>query len=544
MIQKRNRILRHLILGLTVLGLISYLTGCGGGLPKEIKKRAKAIPDTIKNTESQIKTHQDKYNNLVSSSDFKPVERFANKEDWNGNFASAQEQIQRANKVYDQDLRPLLKQNKHDQFTQVVKHIVRIKQILADADKLAQYPTLRYTKIQDIIKNVDQFESQAKKNAKQIEDISNNLKTGVLAKALQDFPDLSEKINTRFAPLSDLERKSINDLSIVNNEFSNHVSNKNADYASFLDHPEALVANLNKMTLLEKSFTKDANQLYTSYTKILHDMKEDLFVTIKRESWDNYSDYYNPKFVTFERQVSPETYEVLTADETETIGQITAGWGNPTFKTQLPEIWKTLNINPSEQWPGSGHDSASFWVEGSKEVYYHKYMLEQDGETKETGWEKVDASFYDANLEFLGMAILAKPYGVFESDQLKQAAPPGMAYVGNSQYGEWKNDNDGNQFWSWYGKYAFFSSMFFFPPSYYYYSSWNRWNTGYRSTKPYYGKTKNGFQKYGTYGTSIKKSPRYQSSSFAKSGGLKTRASSVRGAASNLRGGGPKSKGK
>ncbi len=152
--------------------------------------------------------------------------------------------------------------------------------------------------------------------------------------------------------------------------------------------------------------------------------------------------------------------------------------------------------------------------------------------------------FVPANLEFLGMAILAKPYGVFESDQLKEAAPPGMAYVGNSQYGEWKKDNSGNQFWSWYGKYALFSSLFFFPPSYYGYNSWNRWNTGYRHNKPYFGTTKTGSQKFGTSGSYIKKSPRFQSSTFAKSGGLKTRATSVRGAASNLRGGGPKSKGK
>ncbi len=457
----------RLILGLAVLGLISFLTGCGGGLPKEIKNQVKAVPDTIKKAESKIKNHKDNYNRLSSSSDFKPVEKFAKKETWIDKFDAAQGQIQRANKVYYQELKPLLKKNKPELSVQITQQIKRIKQILTDAEKLAQYPALRYAKIKSIIENADQFESQSKKNAKQIDTISNTVKAGVLAKALQDFPDLSKKINTRFAPLSDIERKSTNDLTIVKREFSNHLSNSNPDYASFLDHSEALDTNLNEITLLEKSFTKDAKQLYTSYTKILHDMKEDLFVTIKRESWDERSDYYNPKFATFQRQVSPETYEVLTSDKVETIGQITASWGSPKFKTGIPEIWKTLNINPSEQWPGRGHNSASFWVEDSNEAYYHKYMLEQDGETKETGWEKVDASFYDANLEFLGMAILAKPYGVFESDQLKEAAPPGMAYVGNSQYGEWKKDNSGNQFWSWYGKYALFSSLFFFPPSYY-----------------------------------------------------------------------------
>ncbi|MBT6339649.1 MAG: hypothetical protein HOJ48_10185, partial [Desulfobacula sp.] len=75
-------------------------------------------------------------------------------------------------------------------------------------------------------------------------------------------------------------------------------------------------------------------------------------------------------------------------------------------------------------------------------------------------------------------------------------------------------------------------------------NSWNNWNNGYRGSRPYFGKTQKGSQKYGTSGTVLKQSPKFQSSNFAKSGGLKSQASSVRGAGANLRGGGPKSKGK
>jgi hypothetical protein len=156
----------------------------------------------------------------------------------------------------------------------------------------------------------------------------------------------------------------------------------------------------------------------------------------------------------------------------------------------------------------------------------------------------VDASFYDTNLEFLGMAILAKPYGVFEKDRIVQATPPGMACVGNAEYGEWKNNNQGNRFWSWYGKYAMFSMLFNSRPSYFGYNSWNGWNNNYRGNRPYFGKTQNGSQKFGTFGSSVKQSPKFQSTNFAKSGGFKSQTASVRGAGANLRGGGPKSKGK
>ncbi len=36
---------------------------------------------------------------------------------------------------------------------------------------------------------------------------------------------------------------------------------------------------------------------------------------------------------------------------------------------------------------------------------------------------------------------------------------PGSYLVGNPNYGSWQTNSSGNQFWEWYGKYAFFSSL-------------------------------------------------------------------------------------
>jgi hypothetical protein len=169
---------------------------------------------------------------------------------------------------------------------------------------------------------------------------------------------------------------------------------------------------------------------------------------------------------------------------------------------------------------------------------------EENGKTTETDWIQVDESVYNADLDFLGMAILAKPYGVFEKDRIVQPSPPGMAYVGNPKYGEWKKDDTGNRFWSWYGKYAFFSSLFFSRPHPYYYNSWNNWRHNYRNSRPYYGKDRNGARRFGTFGTFVRRSPRFQNSAFAKSGGFRTQPPSVRGAGPGLRGGGPGTRGK
>jgi len=533
-----------IIAGVTIAGLVFILIGCGAGLPKEIKNQARALPDAIKTGKSQVDNHKDKYLSLIKSSEFKAVEEYALKENWVKKFQLAHDDLNRAKTLYDKELKPLVSKNKPE-LAQAVKHqIDRIKKILQDSEELARTPVLRFLKIRETIDNAASLYSRSKKDAEQIQDIADKIKTGPMSKAIADFPDLREKINTRVAPLSDIERQSRDHFSVVAAEFARHTAGSKVDYAVFTDSLQGISSGLVKAKTLEKKLTAEMAQLYSSYTKILKDMKEEYFVTIKRESWNENSDYSDPAFATFQREVSPELYEALTADNLDTIASITAGFLGSSFSSNIGSQWKELSINPTEQWPGRGHNAASFWVEDSKEAYFHKYMLEENGETRETDWKQVDASFYDANLEFLGMAILAKPYGMFEQDRLTQAAPPGMAYVGNSKYGEWKKDDTGNQFWSWYGKYALFSMLFNMRPSYYSYNSWNGWNNNYRNRQPYFGKTQNGSQQYGTSGTIIKQSPKFQTTNFAKSGGFKSQDSSVRGAGPGLRGGGPKSKGK
>ena len=544
MVYKKKQILIYFISLLFTAGLIVTLTGCGAGLPKELKSQAKSIPDSIKDVQSRIDKHRDKYSSLTKSNEFKKVQKFALKESWAGKFNLAHDELNRSIKLYDKELLPLIKKNKPESVSAVRLQIARINKSILNATKLSQFAFSRFSSITDTINNAEALQSRAKKDADQIFSIADKITTGPFAKANDDFPDLKDKINTRFAPLSNFARQSKHNLSVVAAAYKDHTSGSDADYAAFTDSAKALSSDLEKTKIFKIKFTKEIEQLYLSYTKILKDMKEEYVVVIQRESWNENSDYYNPKFVTFQRQVNSEVYETLTADNLDTIAAITAGFTGSKFKNHIGSLWKKLSINPAEQWPSRSHNAASFYVNDSKEVYFHKYMLEENGETKETDWEKVDESFYEANFDFLGMAILAKPYGVFEKDRLTQAAPPGMAYVGNSKYGEWKKDNSGSSFWSWYGKYALFSTLFFPRPYYYPYNSWNSWNSGYRHNRPYFGKTGQGFQKFGTQGSFIKKSSKFQSSTFAKSGGFKSQSASVRGAGANLRGGGPKNKGK
>ena len=80
--------------------------------------------------------------------------------------------------------------------------------------------------------------------------------------------------------------------------------------------------------------------------------------------------------------------------------------------------------------------------------------------------------------------------------------------------------------------------------NYYGYNDWNTWNNDYRGRESYYGRDARGRQKYGTEGSTVRTSPRYNKTNFAKTGGFKRANASVRGAGPGSRGGGPGGKGK
>jgi hypothetical protein len=535
-----QRLLGLMFLGLIVLGL----TGCGAGIPDNIKKNAKAIPKAIETAQKDVKIDQERFVSLKNSAQFKPIAPYAQKENWDQIFEKAKQDLTRAKDLYKKDLLPLVKKNKPELTTRVLVQTKRINQAIQEARRLAKGPANRFSRIKEAMDNTNNIREKAEADGKEISILVAGLATGAVAKARDQFPDAVGKIDARFAPFLKIQQDTKERLQTIEQEYFAHKSKGNADYAAFIDNFDALTQDFKTLEQTRPILERDLGQLYESYTKVLQDMRQEYFVTIKRESWNENSDYYDPKFATFQRQVTPAIYESLVESDIETIAAITPGFSGVRFANKIGDTWEKLAINPTEQWSGRNHNAASFYLEDAKEVYYHKYLKEENGETSETDWIKVDPTFYAENLEFLGMAILSKPFGVFEKDRLTQAAPPGMANVGNSKYGEWKKDEKGSSFWSWYGKYAFFSSMFFFPPSYYHYGAWNGWNNNYRNRQPYFGKTKTGAQQFGTRGSFVKQSPRYQSSNFAKTGGFKSQPASVRGAGSKLRGGGPKAKGK
>ena len=536
---KTERIYTGLIFFL--LSLV-FLTGCGQGLSDATKTQAKAVKQDLKSTQDFIEAQKKKYGSLSASPDFSAMTGYAAREKWDTAFDNATATLTRAQEVYDKGLKITIKQGKPEGEVQAQIQIKQVNSVIREAKAQAKEPFMRAGRIKAAMTGARAMETSALASADTILSKVQRLEQGPVAKAKEKFPASEAKITARFAPFSKMAEDTTANTDIVKFQYKAHTAG-NADYAAFVTAADAVEQAKATLSKDGPIFEKALDQLYQSYTKILEDMKVEHFVTIYRESWDERSDAYNPRIFPYTVQVSPAVFQALTQSRTESIADLSTGFSGMNIRISpgLESAFKALTLDPVAGWPDSRHNAATFYLENTRLKYFHKYLREENGETSETGWEAVNPSFYEQNLENLGMAILSKPYGEFEPDS--QAAPPGMAYVGNSKYGKWEKDSSGNSFWSWYGRYAFFSNLFFFPSHHYSYGSWNRWNTGYRDKKPYYGQTQTG-NTFGTRGSRMKQSPRYQNSTFSKTGGLKTASASIRGGASGLRGGGPKSKGK
>ena len=133
-------------------------------------------------------------------------------------------------------------------------------------------------------------------------------------------------------------------------------------------------------------------------------------------------------------------------------------------------------------------------VEGSfRKSYQHKYKIIKEKDSvpyeKITDWLQVSEDYFWKNEANMGMEVASKDRTGKIS---KQAAPPGYNnYVGNSQYGHWRQSN-GSSFWEFYGRYAFMSSMFNLMSGPIYRRDYSNYNNNYRNSRPYYGTTSSG----------------------------------------------------
>lgn len=536
--------------------VLIFLSACG--MSKEVLEHAKGIPDKIQAAKSLVNDKQAKFEANAKTEGFVFFAPYAKREKWTNFFGDALTQLNHQEQLYNKEMKPLLDKNKSDSEHRVRMLTSKYLRGIRKASQLAFKPEERMSFLQKAKEKAPEWIATADENQTVMDDMISKLNKGV-AKGKKDYPEKTEGIQSRYAPVVLIATSSAIALADAHKQLDLVKAGKLADYAIIGDNTKLVGTNLKKLIEADKKFRSTLKELYQSYVKILTDQKTKYFVQIGRTSWNNASDgnteknYIYPKL----REVDEATYNYFGGLGEKVLYAYPTGkglFGGTYGGSGIGNQWNKLSISVKEAWPSRSHDAAEFWVSDVVEKYYHKYIILKGDQKEETDWVEVSEADFDEHYDDLGQEIVSKPYGVFEDEKLETSAPAGMSLVGNPAYGEWQKDTRGDSFWVFYGKYALFRDVFFGPSwGGYYYSDWDRYNRGYRGSTNYYGKNPMK-PKYGTAGSWTNTSPRMKNNHFAKRRGFKNAradfiksraaAGATKGTKGSVRGAGPASRNK
>ncbi|HWE52360.1 MAG TPA: hypothetical protein VG273_21370 [Bryobacteraceae bacterium] len=160
--------------------------------------------------------------------------------------------------------------------------------------------------------------------------------------------------------------------------------------------------------------------------------------------------------------------------------------------------------------------------------------------SSDENWADVSASSYRSVENDLGMSIAHKDAGLYDSEAVDVAQPPGFAYMatpeqGRNQYGYWSQAG-GQSVWTWLPEYLLMRELFWGPryqPVYI--NEYHGYQNAMRSGRTYYGQESPvAPPKYGSHGTFTEQ--HYSGSRYVQSGGFKGSGySSSGGAAEGVR---------
>ncbi|HAS43302.1 MAG TPA: hypothetical protein DCS93_22675 [Microscillaceae bacterium] len=129
--------------------------------------------------------------------------------------------------------------------------------------------------------------------------------------------------------------------------------------------------------------------------------------------------------------------------------------------------------------------------------YLHRYQVitnvddPQKRKTTITDFLPVNQDKFVRNYENMGMEVASKIMGTDGNIHLnKVPAPLGYAnYIGNTQYGQWKANNEGRSYWAFDSKYMFLGTMFHLENYPVYKDTYSDYRRNYHRQRAYYGST-------------------------------------------------------
>ena len=500
------------------------------------KTAGEEVKNGLASATAAVEASEREFEQLQQSADFADLSSYAERDNWSGLVAEARSLLNSAQRVYDDDVGPILERNKFSESTPLDEAVKKLTPMVAAARDAAPRWSQRRDLLVETRANADEVANSCETYLQRARGELGVLKT-TAARVQSQHESASEEIGKMIGALDEDLAKVTEQSKMGLAEYAKHKAGQGADYLTFANTCASVPQQAQSIWERGAQVSARFAELDHSYSKTLVDMRADYALVIRRQSWDNAYDYPPLHDHDWTRTVDGQTFDHF--DEIPgSLATVSKGF----FGTSVSLLsgvdqarWDALKIDAEESM-AERDDEGEIWLQEAKATYFHKYFVTENGESSESDWVPVAAAFFLANLDNLGMDVESKPYGVFESDKLTEAAPPGMSFVGNERYGRWQSDGRGGSVWNWIGPYLLYRS-FFGSPYGYGRGEWNTWRGGYMGSRPYYGGTSTA-PAWGTRGRNVQTSPRMQGSQFARGGGFQRASSSVRGAGPGSRGGG------
>ncbi|MDE0102475.1 MAG: hypothetical protein OXN89_08845 [Bryobacterales bacterium] len=505
-------------------------------LPSDLVALADQVPARIEAETARTSGSERAFDEYKETEDFAVVQRYAESEGWTDRFSEARAKIRAADAVLRQEIQPLLERDQTSEAEQLRAALSKINPLLAAARDAAGHWTARRDFLQQVASDPAAAADQCTTALAEMHRTEPDLQARA-SRAKSDHAARAAEIDELVGPLSALLAAAEEAASSASAEFAKIRGGDDGDLALLGDSCRLAAASRDKFVAGAAELGAKLGELDRSYSRTLIDMRADYSLVLRRQTWNERFDY--PALHNLEFRVDPVSSEVFegVASVGGSLAYLSRGWRGLRIGLASGldrQHWDALSIDPFVRWP-DGDTNGEIWVESGDVKYFHKYLIQEDGQTTESDWTAVNEEFFLANLDNLGMDVESKAYGSFESERLAHAAPPGMAFVGNPHYGRWVSDGSGGTFWSWAGPYLFYSSLFGSPMRYGR-SDWDTWSRDYRGDRPFYGGS-SAAPRWGSRSRSVQTSPKMQGSTFARGGGFRRPPASVRSVASRSRGG-------
>ena len=240
--------------------IVFFLISCG--LPGELKEQAKQKPGLIEDARKEVKRQKTKYFKLKESEKFGFFKIYAERENWESSFQKAQDDLQRAmDEVVNTRIAALLKENKKESATHLRIELARIDRIIKTSIQKSKQPILRMAELEKIQKEAPIMVKAAINHMDDINTIIKPLETDLVPQAQKDFPNRSDDISKRFAPLKKLQRDADVGLKTAQIQLGLHETGKSTDYAILGDKTTLVQTNLNTLKKSEKEYRSQVHQL-------------------------------------------------------------------------------------------------------------------------------------------------------------------------------------------------------------------------------------------------------------------------------------------